>query len=72
MLFPFLIRILNNTGLYIIIRLMGDTPKASASEIGKMRGVSAKGVQYHIKRLKANGEIDRRGFDYGGTWKIKF
>lgn len=44
---------------------------ASAAAIANRVGLSESGVQYHIKKMKANGEIERLGADFGGRWKLK-
>ena len=54
----------------IIKDIMRDNPTISASGIAKMIGLSVSGVQYHIKKMKASGEIEREGADFGGRWKV--
>lgn len=54
----------------IIKDIMRDNPAVSASEIAKKVGMTKNGVQYHIKKMKASGEIEREGADFGGKWKV--
>ena len=49
---------------------MRENPTISASSIAKITGLSLNGVQYHIKKMKASGEIEREGGDFGGRWKV--
>lgn len=50
--------------------IMREEPTVSAAEIAKKIGLTLSGVQYHIKRMKASGEIKRDGADFGGTWIV--
>ncbi|MBQ9610101.1 MAG: putative DNA binding domain-containing protein [Lachnospiraceae bacterium] len=50
--------------------IMRDNPLASAAMIAEQVGLSESGVQYHIKKMKATGEIERLGSDKGGRWKV--
>ena len=49
---------------------MRTNPSISASAIAKAVGLTASGVQYHIKKMKSSGEIERQGADFGGKWKV--
>ena len=49
---------------------MLNNPTISAAAVAKLLGLSVTGVQYHIKRMKASGEIEREGADFGGRWKV--
>ena len=53
-----------------IKEVMRENPTISASSIAKITGLSLNGVQYHIKKMKASGEIEREGGDFGGRWKV--
>lgn len=55
----------------LIKNTMREDPMASAAAIANRVGLSESGVQYHIKKMKANGEIERLGADFGGRWKLK-
>ena len=50
--------------------IMRKQPTVSATEIAKKVGLSLSGVQYHIKKMKASGEIRRDGADFGGVWVV--
>ena len=50
--------------------LMLNNPTISAAAVAKLLGLSVTGVQYHIKKMKASGEIEREGADFGGRWKV--
>lgn len=50
--------------------IMREEPTVSAAEIAKKIGLTLSGVQYHIKRMKASGEIKRDGADFGGAWIV--
>lgn len=53
-----------------IKEIMQENPVASAAQIAVKVGISVNGVQYHIKKMKASGEIERVGSDRGGHWKV--
>lgn len=50
--------------------LMRENPSITAGQIAKAVGLTVSGVQYRIKKMKASGEIERRGADYGGSWRV--
>lgn len=54
----------------VIKDIMIESPTVSAAQIASKIGISINGVQYHIKKLKAKGEIERVGSDRGGYWKV--
>lgn len=54
----------------LIKNIMREDPMASAAAIAERVGLSESGVQYHIKKMKANGEVERLGADFGGQWKV--
>ena len=54
----------------IIKEIMRENPVVSAAHIAVKVGISVNGVQYHIKKMKASGEIERIGSDRGGYWKV--
>ena len=49
---------------------MRENPVVSAAHIAVKVGISVNSVQYHIKKMKASGEIERVGSDRGGHWKV--
>ena len=58
------------TSAEVIKDIMRDNPTISAADIAKLMGLSLSGVQYHIKKMKASGKIEREGGDFGGKWKV--
>ena len=53
-----------------ILRLIIDNPQISQDKIAETIGITADGVFWNIKKLKAKGLIKRIGSDKGGYWKI--
>ena len=45
---------------------MRDNPTISIPSIAEKVGLSSIEVRYHIKKMKASGEIKREGGDYEG------
>ena len=58
------------TSAEVIKDIMLKDPTISAADIAKKVGLSINGVQYHIKKMKASGEIEREGGDFVGKWKV--
>jgi predicted HTH transcriptional regulator len=54
-----------------IIRLLAEDGKMSAVALAERLGISAKAVEKHLARLKADGVIERIGPAKGGYWKVK-
>ena len=54
-----------------IIRLLAEDGKLSAAALAERLGISAKAVEKHLARLKADGIIERIGPAKGGWWKVK-
>ena len=54
-----------------IIQLLSEDGKLSAAGLAERLGISAKAVEKHIARLKADGIIERIGPAKGGYWKVK-
>ncbi len=53
-----------------ILRLIKENPLITISEIAEEAGVSPKGVEWNIGKLKKEGRIKRVGPDRGGHWEI--
>jgi len=53
-----------------IKEIMRENPTISTLSIAEIIGLSLDGVRYHIKKMKASGEIEREGGDFGGWWKV--
>ncbi len=53
-----------------ILTLIKSKPTISAAEIAMIIGLSSRGVEKQIKKLREAGVIKRIGADYGGYWAI--
>ena len=53
-----------------IIRLMQDNSTVTINELADLTGISVKGIEYHISKLKKENYLVREGGDKGGRWKI--
>ena len=53
-----------------ILNMMVDNPHITISELSEMLGISTKGIEWQITRLKQKGVIRRIGPDKGGRWEI--
>lgn len=54
-----------------IIALLAEDGKLSAMALAGKIGITAKAVEKHLARLKADGIIERIGSAKGGQWKVK-
>lgn len=53
-----------------IVSLLKENPRHSAKSLAKEIGISAKGVEKQLAKLKSNGIIRRIGPDKGGSWEV--
>ena len=53
-----------------ILLLMKVSPKITTSQMAEKLGISPKGVEWQISKLKADGSIRRIGPDNGGHWEV--
>ena len=53
-----------------IIRLMNENPEITIVQLADILGITAKGVEWQIVKLKSEGRIRRIGPRKGGQWKI--
>jgi predicted HTH transcriptional regulator len=53
-----------------ILELLQDNPRITQEELVESTGLTRRGVEWNIARLKAKGFIERIGPDKGGRWKI--
>lgn len=53
-----------------IVSLIKENPRHSAKTLAKEIGISAKGVEKQLAKLKSNGIIRRIGPDKGGLWEV--
>ena len=53
-----------------ILKAMKENPKVTAKELRKKTGLSRRGVEYQIDKLKKEDVIERIGPTKGGYWKL--
>lgn len=53
-----------------IIKLISENPRHSAKSLSETIGISAKGVEKQLAKLKSQGRIRRIGPDKGGSWEV--
>ena len=66
-----LVKILEGKSREKIIALLSENGKLTAAGLAAEIGVTAKAVEKHLAKLKAEGIIEREGPDKGGSWKVK-
>jgi ATP-dependent DNA helicase RecG len=54
----------------LILIEMSNNSKITIKELSKITGLSRRGVEYNINKLKEEGKIRRIGSDRGGNWKV--
>jgi len=54
----------------IITNMIRTNPKVTINEMIKTTGLTRRGVEYNLNKLKENGIIERKGPDKGGCWQI--
>jgi ATP-dependent DNA helicase RecG len=52
----------------IILNLILENPKVTAIEMAKVTGLTRRGVEYHLGKLKQKGKISRIGSTKAGNW----
>jgi ATP-dependent DNA helicase RecG len=52
--------------LHIIIR----HPHITQKELSEVTGLTRRGIEWNLSKLKAHGIIERIGPDKGGYWKV--
>ena len=53
-----------------ILQLLKDNPRYSAKKLADVIGITEKGVEKQLARLKSEGLIKRSGPDQGGDWVV--
>jgi ATP-dependent DNA helicase RecG len=53
-----------------ILRLIREEPHVSADDLARRLGITRKGVEWHINRMKKDGLLKRVGADRGGHWEV--
>ena len=54
-----------------IVALLSENSKLTAAGLAAEIGLTAKAIEKHLAKLKAEGIIERVGPDKGGSWKVK-
>lgn len=54
----------------IILSLLSERPHFTTADLAAHIGISAKGIEKHLSRLKAEGALKRIGPDKGGRWSV--
>lgn len=50
--------------------LIKENPKITTDELSKQTGLSMKGIEWNIKKLKKEKILERIGPDKGGHWLV--
>jgi ATP-dependent DNA helicase RecG len=53
-----------------ILALIAQELQITTSTLAKIIGLSRRGIEHNLKKLKTEGGIDRIGPDKGGKWEI--
>jgi ATP-dependent DNA helicase RecG len=53
-----------------ILRLITDNPHVSTADLARELGITRKGMEWHINRMKKDGLLKRLGADRGGHWEV--
>ena len=53
-----------------ILSVLKATPYITVNELAKIVGISSKGVEWQIAKLKKEGRIKRIGPAKGGHWEV--
>ena len=54
-----------------ILNIIANNPRITQAELAEMTGLTRRGIEWNLSKLKAEGLIERVGADKGGYWKIK-
>jgi len=54
-----------------ILEAIKIDPAITYEELSKATGLSTRGVEWNISKLKAEGKIKRIGPDKGGHWEVE-
>ena len=58
------------TAVKTIITLIKSNPKVTAKEMSNATGLTRRGVEYHLTKLKEQGKLVRIGSTKMGSWEI--
>ena len=54
-----------------ILRIVARSPEASIATLAAELRISAKGIEWQMKRLREEGLLVRIGADRGGHWEVR-
>lgn len=54
-----------------IMKIIKQTPKVTMREIAAKTGLTPKGEEYHIRKMREEGILERVGSTKSGSWEIK-
>jgi ATP-dependent DNA helicase RecG len=54
-----------------LLRLVRESPQISTQELAQALGITPKGVEWQVRKLKEEGLLKRVGPDKGGHWEAK-
>ena len=53
-----------------VLEILSAHPRYTTDDLAKQLGISSKGVEKHLAKLKKSGYLQRIGPDKGGWWKV--
>jgi ATP-dependent DNA helicase RecG len=53
-----------------VLQILSAHPRYTTDDLAKLLGISSKGVEKHLAKLKKSGALLRVGPDKGGWWKV--
>ena len=53
-----------------ILKLIKENPAVTTSQIAEKSGLTPKGIEWNIDKMKKDGFIKRVGPDKGGHWEV--
>ena len=53
-----------------MLALIKNNPTITADELAEKVGISIKGVEWQLKKLREEGTLKRIGPDKGGSWEV--
>ena len=54
-----------------ILNAFMNNPRVTQAELAKITGLSRRGIEWNIAKLKEDGKIERIGSNRNGYWIIK-
>ncbi len=53
-----------------ILKAIKENPKTTAKQLQETTGLSRRGVEYNLDKLKKEGRLKRTGSTKGGSWEV--